>query len=75
MDQLLVILVLAYAWVLALGGLAVREGRTHPFHVCQGGHRRRHWSLFKEGFQFFVEVIQPVNMCPELVFVSDTRFI
>ena len=74
MDRLLVILVLAYAWILALGGLAVRAGRAHPLHVCQDGHRRRHWSLFKEGLQFFVEVIQRVNVCPELVFVPDTRF-
>jgi hypothetical protein len=74
MDRLLVLLVVAYAWILALGGRAVQAGRAHPLQRHQDGHVRRHWSLFKEGLQFFVEVVQRVGMCPELLFAPDTRF-
>jgi hypothetical protein len=74
MDRLLVVLVLAYAWVLALGGQSVQAGRAHPLQRHPDGQLRRHWSLFKEGLQFFVEVVQTVGLCPELVFAPDTRF-
>jgi hypothetical protein len=74
MNRLLVLLVVAYAWVLALGGQAVQAGRAHPLQRHQDGQLRRHWSLFKEGLQFFVEVIQTVGVCQELVFAPDTRF-
>jgi hypothetical protein len=74
MDRLLLILVVAYAWILALGGQAVQARRAHPLQRHRDGQVRRHWSLFKEGLQFFVEVAQRFSVCPELVFVPDTRF-
>lgn len=75
MERLLVLLVLAYAWILALGSLAVHTGRAHPLQRHLDGQLRRHWSLFKEGLQFFTEVVQRLGMCPQLVFLPDTRFI
>lgn len=74
MDRLLVVLVVAYAWILALGGQAVRAGRAHPLQRHPDGQVRRHWSLFKEGLQFFVEVVHTGGVCQELVFAPDTRF-
>ena len=73
MDRLLVLLVVAYAWMLALGGQAVRRGLAHPLqrHPCL--QMRRHWSLFKEGLQFFVEVVQRLGEFLHLVFLPDPR--
>jgi hypothetical protein len=74
MERLLVVLVVAYAWILALGGRAVQAGRAHSLQRHPDGQVRRHWSLFKEGLQFFVEVVQRGGVCQELIFAPDTRF-
>ena len=73
MDRLLVLLVLAYAWMLALGGHAVQRGRARPLQRHQDGQHRRHWSLFKEGLQFFVEVVHRHTEFIGLHFIPDTR--
>lgn len=74
MARLMVLLVLAYAWILALGGYAVQQGRSRPlqYHAC--GRYRRHWSLFKEGLQFFFEMILRAGTYFRLCFIPDTRF-
>lgn len=74
MARLMVLLVVAYAWVLALGGLAVRRRAAHPLQRHAQGQLRRHWSLFKEGWQFFFDVIQRTGEYPGLHFLPDTRF-
>jgi hypothetical protein len=68
-----VLLVVAYAWTLALGGLAVQRGAAHPLQRHAQGQLRRHWSLFKEGWQFFFDVIQRTGEYPGLQFIPDTR--
>lgn len=73
MARLMVLLVLAYAWILALGGRAVQQGRARPLqHHGQSGYRR-HWSLFKEGLQFFFEVVLRSGIYFRLHFIPDTR--
>ncbi len=57
LERLLLLLAIAYAWCLALGSQAVQTDRAHPLHARADGSRRRHWSLFREGIQFFFEVI------------------
>jgi hypothetical protein len=76
MARLMVLLVLAYAWALALGGLAVQQGRARPLQRHPDGQLRRHWSLFKEGLQFFFEVVLRTGEYHlGLHFVMDTRFL
>jgi hypothetical protein len=72
--RLLVVLVLAYTWVIALGSQAVAAGRAHPVVRQVNGSPRRLWSLFKEGLYFFVEVVQRCTICRGLVFIPDKRF-
>lgn len=74
MERLLVLLAIAYAWMLALGGVAVRRGLAHPLQRFPDGHIRRHWSLFKEGLQLFAEVVYRQSECLFLTFLPDTRF-
>lgn len=74
MERLLVILVVAYAWVLALGAYAVYLGFAHPLSRRPDGSRRRHWSMFKEGLQCFTQYVQRKTVCLRLCFVSDKRF-
>jgi hypothetical protein len=73
MERLMLLLVLAYAWVLALGSYAVQLGRAKPLQRHSDGQLRRYWSLFKEGLQLFVEVIYRYGEYLELHFIPDTR--
>ena len=57
LERLLLLMAVAYAWCLALGSHAVRTGRSRTCQTHADGQRRRHWSLFREGLQFFFEVI------------------
>lgn len=72
--RLLVILALAYVWMIALGSQAVAAQLTHPLIRRADGTLRRHWSLFKEGLSFFVQVLQRQSLCRGLVFIPDQRF-
>lgn len=74
MQRLLMLLVLAYTWLLALGCHAVHAHRTQPLTRHPNGRLRRHWSLFKEGLAFFSEVVYRFAVCPQLCFSLDTRF-
>jgi hypothetical protein len=74
MARLLVLLVVAYAWMLALGSQAVARGLAQPLHRNADGRLRRHWSLFKEGLRFFVESLQRLAVGLDFSFFPDQRF-
>jgi hypothetical protein len=71
--RLLVVLVVAYVWIVALGSQAVADGRAYPLTRCSDGTLRRAWSLFREGLRFFVEYVQRYALCRGLVFIPDHR--
>jgi hypothetical protein len=62
-ERLLVVLVVAYAWVMAIGSHAVAADQAHPLHRHPDGHFRRHWSAFKDGLHYFVEYVQRYTVC------------
>lgn len=72
--RLLVLLTLAYGWLVALGSQAVAAGCSQSLLKRQDGSFRRQWSLFKEGLRFFVEFVQRQTVCLGLVFIPDKRF-
>jgi hypothetical protein len=72
--RLLVLLVLAYTWVVALGSQAVAAGRAQALVRQTNRTPRRLWSLFKEGLNYFVEWVQRHTVCLGLVFIPDRRF-
>jgi Transposase DDE domain len=71
--NLLVLLALAYTWIVALGSQAVAAGCAQPLVRRPNGTRRRLWSLFKEGLRYFAQVVQRHTLCLGLVFIPDTR--
>jgi hypothetical protein len=71
MERLLVLLVVAYAWTIALGSAAITRGHAQPWQRHPGGLIRRHWSLFKEGIQFFCEYVLRHDDFIELQFFPD----
>jgi hypothetical protein len=73
-NQLLVILVIAYAWIIAIGSHAVEADQAHPLHSRPDGQKRRHWSAFKDGLHYFVEYVQRYTICLDLRFIPDKRF-
>lgn len=75
LARLLLVLVVAYAWTLALGSQTVAAGHAQPLLKRADGSLRRLWSLFREGLRFFVETAQRYTICLELVFVPDQRFL
>jgi hypothetical protein len=73
MARFMLILVIAYAWTVALGGQAVKADRAHPLQRHPDGHIRRHRSLFREGLDFFIEVVARENKYFRLEFIPDHR--
>ena len=71
--NLLVLLALAYTWIVALGSQAVAAGCAQPLVRRPNGTCRRLWSLFKEGLRYFAQVVQRHTLCLGLVFIPDTR--
>jgi len=72
-DRLLLILALAYAWVLALGAYYVHFGKAAPVRRCAHGWRRR-LSLFQEGLHHYHDLTQsPHPICFPLFFAVDKR--
>lgn len=69
MERLLLLLVLAYGWMLALGSYATHWRRVHPVQRHANGPRR-YWSLFKEGQRLFVEYVQRKTICLTLCFIA-----
>lgn len=73
MTRLLMLLVVAYAWVLGLGSYAIHWKRARALTRRSSGQLRRQWSLFKEGLQLFTDYVIRNNVCLKLCFVSDKR--
>jgi len=73
-ERLLVVLVIAYAWVMAIGSYAVHADHAHPLHPTSAGLQRRQWSAFKDGLNYFVEYVQRYTVCLQLLFIPDKRF-
>lgn len=73
--NLLVLLVVAYVWMIALGSQGVAAGCMHTLVARLDGSCRRLWSLFREGLRYFVEVVQRHTVYLGLVFIPDRRFI
>lgn len=73
--NLLILLALAYTWMVALGSQAVAAGCAQPLVRRSNGSWRRLWSLFKEGLRYFAQVVQRYTVCLGLVFIPDRRFI
>jgi hypothetical protein len=72
--NLLLVLVFAYVWILALGSQAVAAGCAQPLVKRANGSLRRLWSLFKEGLRYFVQYVQRHTVCLGFVFIPDKRF-
>jgi len=72
-SNLLIVLALAYTWMIALGSQAVAAGCAQPLIRRSNGTVRRCWSLFKEGMRYFVQFVQRYTVCLGLVFIPDTR--
>jgi hypothetical protein len=72
--NLLVILAIAYTWMIALGSQAVAAGLSQPLVRRPDGTFRRLWSLFREGLRYFVQVVQRQTRCLGFTFIPDSRF-
>lgn len=75
MDKLMLLLTVAYGWILSLGSYAVHWGKARPLQRHQDGTFRRYWSLFKEGLNLFVDYLTRYNVCLTLCFVPDKRLL
>lgn len=73
MARFMVILVVAYGWILGLGSYAVHWGKARSLTRRDTGEKRRQWSLFKEGLQFFTDYVLRYGVCLKPCFVSDKR--
>ena len=73
--RLLVVLVVAYVWMVALGSQAVAQSLSQPLVKRPDGTRRRLWSLFKEGLCFFAQVLRRSLGDLDLHFIPDHRFL
>lgn len=73
MANLLVILTVAYTWMVALGSQAVACGCAQPLVRRAQTAPRRLWSLFKAGLRFCVQVVQRHTCCLGFVFCPNTR--
>lgn len=71
--NLLMVLALTNAWLIALGSQAVAASLGQPLTRRADGSFRRTWSLFREGLRFFAQVARRSTVCPELIFIPDTR--
>lgn len=72
--NLLLLLTIAYTWMVALGSQAVAAGCAQPVVRRPNGTLRRLWSLFREGLRYFVQVVQRHTVCLGFTFIPDTRF-
>lgn len=75
MARFLLILVVAYGWVLGLGSYAVHWQQARHLIRRDDGTLRRQWSLFKEGLQLFSNYLVRYNVCLTLCFVPDKRLL
>lgn len=71
--NLLILLAIAYTWMVALGSQAVAAGCAQPLVRRPNGAFRRLWSLFREGLRYFAQVVQRHTVCLGFTFIPDTR--
>ena len=72
--NLLVVLVLAYTWTVALGSQAVEAGCAQSLIRRHGRVPGRLFSLFREGLDYFAQFVKRRTVCPDLIFIPDKRF-
>jgi hypothetical protein len=73
MARLMMILVVAYGWILGLGSYAIHWRKARRVIVPSDGKVRRQWSLFKEGLQLFTDYVSRTGVCLKPCFVPDKR--
>lgn len=73
-ERLLLVLAVAYAWVLALGTYFIHASLATPLRLRPDGSRRRRLSIFREGLDY-LEVMSRQNhiVCLKLIFAPDKR--
>ena len=73
-TRLLLILVVAYCWTVALGSQAIQSRLGHPLIRRAGGLPERLYSLVREGLDFLSEQLEDFSTFSDLVFFADFRF-
>jgi hypothetical protein len=73
-DRLLILLVVAYVWMVALGSQAVASQHAAPLIRRCPDLPARCFSLFREGLDFFAEYLEDFSRFVGLVFSPDFRF-
>lgn len=75
-ERLLLLLALAYGWVLALGCLFIYDGRASPLRTESDGTRRRRLSIFREGLAYLIHLARIHQFPPPvLIFAPDKRLL
>jgi hypothetical protein len=74
-NRLLILLVVAYVWAVALGSQAVVTKRAAPLIHRHADLPARCFSLFREGLDFFAEFLEDFSRFVGLVFSPDFRFL
>jgi Transposase DDE domain len=74
-NRLLILLVVAYVWTVALGSQAVATQRAAPLIRRHADLPARCLSLFREGLDFFTEFLEDLSRFFGLVFRPDFRFL
>ena len=72
--RLLVILVVAYVWTIALGSQAIHLQVGHPLIRRAHALPERCFSLFREGLDFLCESLEDFSRFFGLIFYLDFRF-
>lgn len=73
-ERLLLVLAVAYAWVLALGAYFIHAGQATPLRLRPDGSRRRRLSIFREGLDYLDFMSRQDHIvCLKLIFVPDKR--
>lgn len=72
-TRLLMLLALAYAWILALGTYFIHAGQATPLRLEKHGLLRRRLSVFQEGLLRRRLLTMPDPVCLKLFFASDKR--
>lgn len=73
-ERLLLVLSLAYAWVLSLGSYFIQAGLATPLRTRANGSQRRRLSVFREGLEHLDYMFRHNHFaCPALLFVPDER--
>jgi hypothetical protein len=74
MMRLLLILVVAYVWTVALGSQAIHAQVAHPLIRRAGGLPERLYSLFREGLDYLCQQLEDFSTFCGIVFCADARF-